>query len=96
MKRYAVRVHPDVAATDLKSLPRDEQERIVRAMEERLTLDPIRFGAALRRDLKGHRKLRVGDRRIVYRVVGREVQVLGVGHRSEIYEWIGRRLRWPA
>ncbi|MBI2061257.1 MAG: type II toxin-antitoxin system RelE/ParE family toxin [Nitrospirae bacterium] len=40
----------------------------------------------------GHRRLRVGDYRIVYRVVGNEVRVLGIMHRSFVLEAIRRRV----
>jgi mRNA interferase RelE/StbE len=40
----------------------------------------------LRGDLAGHYRLRVGDWRIVFRVQGEDVIVVGVAHRKDIYE----------
>ena len=53
---------------DLKSISKDIQYIIKRAIEEKLLIDPIKFGLPLRRNLKGHMKLRVGDYRIIYSI----------------------------
>lgn len=70
------------------------QKRILGAMASRLAAAPEQYGDPLRRQLRGYHKLRVGDYRIVYRIVGHEVWVLGVGHRRSIYDWIRNRLAW--
>ena len=41
---------------------------------------------SLRGNLAGHFRLRVGDLRIVFRVQGTEVLVVGVANRKDIYE----------
>ncbi|MBI5344466.1 MAG: type II toxin-antitoxin system RelE/ParE family toxin [Deltaproteobacteria bacterium] len=41
--------------------------------------------------LKGYWKLRVGDYRVVYKISGNEVLVLGIIHRRDVYEKIGKR-----
>jgi len=41
---------------------------IKKAIEERLIKDPIEFGKPLRYRLKVHRRLRVSDYRVVYRI----------------------------
>lgn len=64
-------------------------KRIVRkAIEEKLMIDPLKFGRPLRRNLSGLFKLRVGDYRIIYQVKEAQVLVLivKVGHRREVYE----------
>lgn len=84
--------HPDVATEDLPEIDARMKESIERAIRERLGEYPLRFGAYLRGSLKGHKKLRVGDYRVVYRVVKEEVWILGMGHRSNIYRKIHGRL----
>ena len=49
------------------------------------------YGQPLRRGLKGYRKLRVGDYRIIYRVEGEYVVILKIGHRKEVYPDAGKR-----
>ena len=74
------------AAQDLPSISKDNQNRIKHAVENKLGRAPQDFGEPLRRSLKGHWKLRVGDWRVIYKIEGKTVIVLRIGHRREIYE----------
>lgn len=71
---------------DLKRISRDIQYIIRRAIEDKLMIDPLRFGLPLRRDLKGRMKLRVGDYRIIYTIDKNTVTVyvIKIGHRKEV------------
>ncbi|WP_369799953.1 type II toxin-antitoxin system RelE family toxin [Wolbachia endosymbiont of Ctenocephalides felis wCfeJ] len=57
-------------------------------MRERLTADPVKLGKPLHYGFKGHRRLRVGTYRIIYRVntAKYEVTTVAIGHRDTIYE----------
>ncbi len=83
---YTITYADEVVAQDILALPKAMKARIQMAIETRLTVDPIAFGKPLRFALKGHRRLRVGDWRVVYRIDGRTVRVVGIKHRSQIYE----------
>ena len=83
---YQIRYHPDVPKIDLPSINRNIQERIRRAIEHRLLTDPIQFGSPLRKGLKGYRKLRVGDYRVVYEIIRNEIRIYAIDHRKEVYE----------
>jgi len=89
--------HPEVAA-DLRRGPANMQERILVAVEDRLGRAPDQYGQRLRQSLHGYWKLRVGDYRVVYEIVGRTVRVYGVMHRREVYGRIDRRTAagWPS
>jgi mRNA-degrading endonuclease RelE of RelBE toxin-antitoxin system len=54
-------------------------------IESKLVSDPISFGKPLRYSLEGHRILRVGDYRIVYRIDAKDVIIIAIKHRKEIY-----------
>jgi len=73
---------------DLKAVSKDIQYILRRAIEEKLMIDPIRFGLPLRRNLKGLMKLRVGDYRIIYSIHKKTVTVfvIKIGHRKEVYK----------
>lgn len=73
---------------DLKSISKDIQYIIRRAIEEKLMTEPLKFGLPLRRNLKGLMKLRVGDYRIIYSIQAQTVtvHVIKIGHRKEVYE----------
>ncbi len=68
------------------------QRRIQRGIETRLTDSPERFGEPLAGTLKGFRKLRVGDYRVVFSVVGDEVRILAIVHRGDAYQRAERRV----
>jgi mRNA-degrading endonuclease RelE of RelBE toxin-antitoxin system len=60
---------------DLKRISPDVRDILRRAIEERLMIDPVRFGIPLRRTLKRLMKLRVGDYRIIYSILKKTVVV---------------------
>lgn len=89
---FTVKYYPDVLSDDISSLSLGLRERIRKAIEARLMTAPQDYGEPLRKTLKGYWKLRVGDYRIVYKIRGNVVQVLGIGHRKDIYERVTIRL----
>ena len=62
------------------------RRRIKGAIEQKLVTAPETFGVPLRRSLRGYRKLRVGDYRVVFRVSAATVYVLAIMHRSGVYD----------
>lgn len=89
---YRIIYHPDIAKEDLPRIPQNIKDTIRRAIETRLIPEPYLTGEPLRQSLKGHRKLRVGDYRVIYRVQGDEIIVLKIGHRKEVYSKVFSRL----
>ncbi len=90
---YTVKYHPDVKNVDLSSINLKIRERIRRAIESRLMIAPQEYGLPLKKNLRGYWKLRVGDYRVVFKVEGEVVYVLGIRHRKNIYEDIPGRIR---
>jgi len=76
-----------VVAEDVPALPTRMRDQIRRAIESRLVVDPVGYGKPLRYSLAGHRRLRVGDWRIVYKIDGarREVTISVIKHRKDVY-----------
>jgi mRNA interferase RelE/StbE len=89
---YILVYHPEVKTRDVPKLNRDVGKRIQRAIETRLAAEPERYGEPLRRTLKGYWKLRVGDYRVVFRIVKNEVWIFGIMHRRDVYQRIEKRL----
>jgi mRNA interferase RelE/StbE len=83
---FQIVYHPDVPARDLPRISSDQKEKIRKAIERKLPFSPQEFGEPLRRTLKGYWKLRVGDWRVIYKMEGRTVVILRIGHRREVYE----------
>ncbi|MEK6734139.1 MAG: type II toxin-antitoxin system RelE/ParE family toxin [Pseudomonadota bacterium] len=86
--RYQIRYIEEVIKKHIPHLPSSARTLIKRAIEERLMLDPIGFGKPLRYSLKGHRRLRVSDHRIVYRIEPEActVVIVAIKHRKDVYE----------
>lgn len=85
---WTILYHWDVGE-DLESIGPAAARRVMRAIDAKLKQAPLQFGVPLSQNLAGFRKLRVGDYRVVYRVVATRVfvYVLAVGPRrdKEIY-----------
>ena len=86
--KYQIRYLEDVIRTHIPNLSSTARILIKRAIEERLTVDPIGFGKPLRYSLKGHRRLRVSDYRIIYRIEPQTntAIVIAIKHRKDVYE----------
>lgn len=84
--------HADVVKHDIPKLSGAIKGRIKKAVEEKLLTYPDLFGKPLRRSLKGYRKLRVGDYRIIFRIEKQKVMIFVIQHRSVVYKNAGGRL----
>lgn len=87
-KSYHVEYIEVVVKNDIPILLKNIRATIKKAIEERLMVDPIGFGKPLRYSLKGHRRLRGGDYRIIYRVDSNKkmVIIVAIKHRKDVYE----------
>jgi len=83
---YNIEYLKKVGSEDIPALPKSIRKQIKQAIEERLSIDPIGFGKPLRYNLKGFRRLRVGDYRIVYKIENKVVLIAAIKHRKNIYE----------
>ena len=81
---YSVRIKKS-AAKELARLPRDVKERLIEAIDK-LGEEPL-TGTLLKGELRGLRRLRVGNYRIVYEVLDDAliVLVIRVAHRRRAY-----------
>ena len=89
---FEIRYHPDVKTVDIPLINENLKIRIKTAIEMRLANSPHQYGKPLRRSLKGYWKLRVGDYRVVFKMVNNEVWIFGIIHRKKVYEMIGKRM----
>lgn len=73
---------------DLASVSKTNKEQIRKAIEKKLATNPIEFGKPLQYSLKGLRRLRVGDYRVVFSIEeqNKVVLIVKIGHRKEVYE----------
>ena len=77
-----------VIKKDIPKLPASAGKLIRKAIETRLTVDPISYGKPLRYGLSGQRRLHVSDYRIIYTIdhVNDIVVIHTIKHRKDVYD----------
>jgi len=94
---WEVKIHSLVLEEDLKGLDQRIRRKIFEAIETRLTAAPEAYGKPLLGKFKGYYRLRVGDYRVIYRIVKKEIRVLvlkvGIRRDEEVYRELFKRLR---
>lgn len=85
---YKIEYLDNVVQNDIPSLPKKAKVQIKKAIEERLTLNPVELGKPLRHSLKGLRRLRVGDCRVVFKIEEKKsiVLIVKIGNRKDVYK----------
>jgi mRNA interferase RelE/StbE len=89
---YKIVYHQKVVNDDIPKLSSIWKNRIRTAIENRLSTRPDFYGKPLRKSLKGYRKLRVEDYRVIFKVEGNKIVVLMIAHRSVVYTKINKRM----
>jgi len=89
---FDILYHELVIKEDIPRLSPEWQGKIKRAIENRLAANPETYGKPLRQSLKGYRKLRVGDYRIVFRIEKTAVKIFIIQHRSVVYKIMRNRI----
>ena len=84
--KYQIEYSTLVNAKELRHIPHADLLRIKKAIEAKLGTQPDLFGKPLRRSLKGHWSLRVGEYRVIYRIEKAIVKIFVIAHRSVVYE----------
>ncbi len=88
---FEILYHYLVVREDIPRLSKLWREKIRAAIENRLVAEPDLYGKPLRRSLRGYRKLRVGDYRIIFKIDERKVKILIIRHRSVVYSDVKKR-----
>lgn len=91
-----VLVYHKLVAGDVAGLNADIRKRLSKAIQERLSSHPESYGKPLRGNLAGYWTLRIGDYRVVYRVVRHEIWIYCIMNRKDVYEDVMKRLSWDA
>jgi mRNA interferase RelE/StbE len=90
--KYVILYHPKVVTDDIPSLTKIWKAHIRCAVENKLTSLPENYGQPLRQSLRGYRKLRIGDYRVVFRIGEGTVYILAILHRSVVYKNVQSRV----
>ena len=69
---------------DLKKLSKAEARKVLDQLERDLSKKPDKY-PALKGDFAGLRKYRVGDYRVIFAILDKDVLILRIGHRKDVY-----------
>lgn len=83
---YKIEYLESVIKEDIPKLTKIEKKRIKNTIEQRLTENPIHFGKPLRYSLKGCRRIRVGNHRVIFKLERKTVLIIKIAHRKEVYQ----------
>ena len=75
---YEIQYLPEVVSDQIPNLSLPVRRRIKKAIEKKLAVNPIAFVKPLRHSLKGLRRLRVDDYRVIFRISEDNQKVLVV------------------
>ncbi len=70
---------------DLKRLSKAEARRVIEQLEKDLSKKAETY-PVLKGQFAGLRKYRVGDYRVIYVIIEKDVLVLRIGHRRDVYK----------
>ncbi len=70
---------------DFKSIEIKQRKRISKKIETVLSQNPCK-GKQLKGEYKGFWRIRIGNYRIVYKIIRKDVIIVAVGHIKEIYK----------
>lgn len=94
---WAIKFHPLVLREDFKKVDSENQRQILRQIVKKLSINPEAYGKALSGELRGYWRLRIGDFRVIYRILKDKVEVLvvkiGIRRDFEVYEKFLLRLK---
>lgn len=88
---YTLWYHPLVVKDDIPKIDSVHRQRIKTAIDTKLTTRPEVFGIPLRHSKQGDRKLRVGNHRVIFRIVGQQIKIYLIEHRSVVYKILLKR-----
>ncbi len=81
--KYKIIYHPGVK-DDIQKLSKMQKEIVKRSIEERLGIEPEKYGSTLRRSLKGYWKLRLSYLRGEFKRSTNEILILAILHRKNV------------
>ncbi len=77
----------------LKSQSADVLDRIQKEISRKLTTKPEIYGKPLRKSLKGYRRLRIGQYRVLFKIVGKKVKIVFIGLKPDVYAQFLKKIK---
>ncbi len=97
MTMWEIKIHCLVIEEDFEKIDHASRNRLLKAIRKKLTVEPLKHGEQLRGGLRFYRKLRVGDYRVIYRTVRKELVVfvvkVGIKRDEQVYRELLSRIK---
>ncbi len=97
MTMWKVSIHRLVIDEDFKKINAHDQSIILKTIRKKLSTAPEKYGSPLRHDLKGFRKLKISDFRVVYTMKKNEIKVyvvkVGLRKDEKVYKEMMQRMK---
>ncbi len=90
---FTILYQSTITQEDIPRIAETWREKVASAIADKLTTYPDVYGKPLRRSLRGYRKLRVGDYRVIFRIDAAVVKIFAIAHRSVVYKIMEHRSR---
>lgn len=94
---WKIKIHKLVIKDNFKKINKHDQSVILKNIFKKLSIDPEKYGFPLRNELKGFRKLKISDYRVIYRIEKDVIKVLilkiGIRRDAEVYKEMIKRLK---
>jgi len=68
-------------------------ERIQKEISRKLTTKPEIYGKPLRKSLKGYRRLRIGQYRVLFKIDKEKVKIVFIGLKPDVYEKFLKKIK---
>lgn len=93
---WNVNIHRLVIDEDFKNINTHDQSVILKTIRKKLCTAPEQYGAPLRHNLKGFRKLKISDYRVIYKIEKKEIKVfvvkVGLRKDEKVYKEMMQRM----
>lgn len=83
---YQIRYLESVIKEDIPKLPKREKKRIQQSIGDRLIQNPMHLSQSLKYSFQNCRRMRVGDYRVIFKLLKEEILIVKIGHRKDIYK----------
>ncbi len=90
---YNIKYGNLVSKKELKKVSPEILQNIKKQIEKKLTQSPEKFGKPLKESLRGYRRLRIGNFRVLYKILEKEeVQIVFIGKKPDVYSHFLKKL----
>ena len=86
MKKFVIVYGNLISIKELKKLDPEVLKDVKRHIEEKLTERPEVFGKPLQKSLKGYRRMRMGNFRVIFKIENQTVKIVFIGKKPDVYQ----------